>query len=249
MVDERIAERRAEIRAQRRRVRLRRTVSVVVGLGLLVGVLAVERSALVALEEVTVSGTERLDAEAVRDAADLPLGTSILRLRLDAAAARVEQLALVRDADARRVDPLTVAISVEERRPALAVRGGGERRMIDRDGVLLPDEERGQLPLVVLDDPPPAVGGEVADDPALDNAFRAWRGLSGPIRSEVVRYAAAGEDELELVLDTGVTVRFGRASRVDEKVRALGAVLADVGDTPIEAVDVRAPDAPVVVGP
>ncbi|MFW5933416.1 MAG: cell division protein FtsQ/DivIB, partial [Actinomycetota bacterium] len=125
----------------------------------------------------------------------------------------------------------------------------GERRMIDRDGVVLPEEERGQLPVVVLDQAPPAVGGEVDDDPALDNAFRAWRGLSGPIRSEVVRYMAAGEDELELELDNGVTVRFGRASRVDEKVRALGAVLADVGDTPIEAVDVRAPGAPVVVGP
>jgi hypothetical protein len=43
-------------------------------------------------------------------------------------------------------------------------------------------------------------------------------------------------------------VRFGRAERVDEKVRALGAILGDVGDSPVTVIDVRAPSAPVVIG-
>ena len=249
MIDDRIAERRAEVRDERRRARLRRTLVAVVLIGLVVLLLAVERSALVALEEVAVTGTDRLAAADVREAADLELGTSILRLRLGEARERVERLPLVRTAEARRVDPLTVVITVTEREPALAVTDGQHHRVIDRDGVVLLDEEHEQLPVIEVTDEPPAVGASVEEHTALANAHRAWRGLSGPIRGEVVRYEASSADALELELANGVRVRFGRAHRVDETVRALGAVLADVGDAPVEAIDVRAPGAPVVVGP
>lgn len=249
VIDDRIAERRAEVRDERRRARLRRTLVAVALLGLAAVLLAVERSALVALEEVTVTGTERLEVTEVREAADLELGTSILRVRLGEASARIERLPLVRTAEARRVDPLTVAITVTEREPALAVTDGQQHRVIDRDGVVLLDAERADLPVIELSEPPPPVGASVEEHAALANAHRAWRELSGPIRGEVVAYEAVSVDALELELANGIRVRFGRAHRVDEKVRALGAVLADVGDAPVEVIDVRAPGAPVVIGP
>lgn len=249
VIDERIAERRAEVRHQRRRVRLRRTLIALVVLTVAGGLVAVERSALVGLEEVAVVGTERLTEGDVRDAAGLELGRSTLRLSLGEAERRVEDLALVRSADARRADPLTVIITVVERQPALAVAGGGERRVVDRDGIVLLDGAGDGLPLIELADAPPEPGSDVGEHAALANAHRAWRGLSGPIRSEVVRYVAASDDELELELRSGERVRFGRADRIDEKVRALGAVLEDVGDASVEVIDVRAPGAPVVIGP
>jgi len=254
-IDDRIAARRAGVREDRRRARLARTVWILVGVLVVVGLVLVERSSLVALAEVEVVGTERLEPDEVRRASGLELGTSTLRLQLGQAADRVEQeLALVLSADARRLDPLTVEVRVREREPVLLVAGEGEQRYLDRDGVVIDDvdgsEERaGSFPVVELPGPPPAVGGLSADDPTLDNALLAWRGLSGSLRAEVVRYQAAGPDELTMTLRSGVDVRIGRAVRMDEKVRALGAVLADIGDVPVASIDVRAPSAPVVISP
>jgi cell division protein FtsQ len=253
VIDQRIAERRAEVRGNRRRTRLRRTLILLVVLLLGTGLAAVERSALVGLEEVRVLGTERLAVETVLDAADLDLGTSTLRLRLTDAAERVTGLPLVREAQASRIDPLTVQIQIVEREPVLNVTGGDVTRLVDRDGVLIAEERLEGLPEIRLDDEPPPVGGGVADDPALANAHLAWRGLGGPLRTEVQRFDAVGPDELSLQLASGIEVRFGRAHRLDEKVRALGAILGDLESqrtfaTDVAIIDVRAPGAPVVVG-
>jgi cell division septal protein FtsQ len=137
MVDERIAARRAEVRQDRRRRRLRRTILVATLLVLVAVGVVVERSSLVALAEVRVAGTERLDPRSVRRAADLELGTSTLRLPLGAARERVEALPLVERADVRRVDPLTVLVEVEERQPAAVVRHGDDTVLVDREGVVL----------------------------------------------------------------------------------------------------------------
>jgi cell division protein FtsQ len=162
---------------------------------------------------------------------------------------RVEELPLVRSADARRLDPLTVLIEVVEREPVLTVQGRGEHVLVDRDGIVLAEGRVDELPVVRLREAPPAPGEQVEEHPALANAHRAWRSLSGPLRADVVRYDARDPDDLTLRLRSGVDVRFGRAERVDEKVRALGAVLEDLGDTPVAAIDVRAPSAPVVTPP
>ncbi len=246
VIDERIADRRRAVREEDRRRRLRRTVAIV-GVLLLLGVVAaVERSSLVGLEEIRVTGVERLDPEDVLVAADLELGTSTLRLGLRAAEARVEELPLVRHAHARRLDPLTVQFEIVERVPVLVATGDGEERAVDRDGVLLFDGGVPTLPRISLHGPPPAVGEEVSADPALANAFAGWHGLSGVLRSELVHLLAEGPEALTLELGDGTSVRIGRAERMDEKVRAIGAVRGDLAGTPVRAIDVRAPSAPVV---
>lgn len=247
MIDDRIAARRQEVRDDRRRRRLRRTVILVATLALAILVILIERSPLVALEEVQVVGIEQLTDQQVRDAADIPLGTSTLRLKLETAADRVTALPRVREASARRADPLTVVIEVVERQPVLVADDGERQMLIDRDGVVIAEGALDGLPRVRLDGTAPAAGATVDDHAALQNAHRAWEGLSGPLRARVHRYDAVTADELALVLEDGLEVRFGRAERVAEKVRALGAVLEDVGSTPITRIDVRAPGAPVVV--
>ncbi|MFO7777826.1 MAG: FtsQ-type POTRA domain-containing protein [Nitriliruptoraceae bacterium] len=254
MIDERIAERRAAVRDDQRRDRLRRTRRTVLVVLLLAGLVALERSPLVGLEEVEIAGTQRLSTAQVSDAADLELGTSTLRLGLQEVIERVEALPLVHRATARRTDPLSVRIEITERVPSLVASGEGTSRYLDRDGVVIddlgPDERpRSSLPVIALLAVPPPVGELVAADPALANAHAVWAGLTGSLRAEVATYRAAGPDELTLELQSGIEVRFGRAERTDEKVRALGAVLDDVGDTPIGSIDVRAPQAPVVVAP
>ena len=247
VIDEKIAERRRAIREGRRRSRLRRTVTVVLLLALVAGLVALERSALVGLEEIRVAGTDRVDEEVVRAATELELGTSTLRLRLGRVEERVARLPAVRVASARRVDPLTVLIEVVEREPRLVAESEGGHALVDRDGVLLGEGRARGLPRIRIDGGLPEVGSTVAEDAALENAFRAWRGLTGPLRTEVVRYDAAGVDDLVLQLESGIAVRFGRAHRIDEKVRALGVILEDIDDAEISEIDVRAPSSPVVV--
>lgn len=246
-IDEKIAERRRGVREDRRRARLRRTVTVGVLLVLAVVLVAVERSALVGLEEVRVEGSEQLGADEVRQAADLELGTSTLRLRLGRVEERVAALPRVREASARRLDPLTVLIEVVEREPRLVATSAGTSVLVDRDGIVIGQGRAPDLPRVRLDGALPEVGESVEQSPALANAVRAWRGLTGPLRARVVRYDASGPEALVLRLDTGVEVRFGRADRIDEKARALGVILEDLDDAEVSEIDVRAPGAPVVV--
>lgn len=246
MIDERIANRRKDVRVEKQRARLRRTMRagmLVVLLGLLMGL---EQSSLVALEDIRVVGAERLEPNDVITASKLELGTSTLRLRLRGAEQAIEDLPLVRDVSARRIDPLKVEIRVEERIPALQIRGAKVNAIADRDGVIILRGVAAGLPEIWLPIPPPQLGKTVAEDATLENAYLVWRSLSGPLRARVIRYVAAGPDELSLVLSDGIEVRFGRAERVDEKVRALGAVLADVAGTDVAVIDVRAPRAPVV---
>lgn len=205
---------------------------------------AVERSPLVAVSEVRVAGTDRVPEVAA--AADIPLGTSTLRIRVRRAAQRVTELPFVRSATVRRVDPLTVSIEVEERRPVLALTDGRRAVRVDEDGVVVDTGRPGDLPLVrVAGEPLPELGTELAGGTSAANAFAVHVGLPGTMRSAIDRYEALGPDDVALLLDGGVKVRFGRASRVAEKARVLGAILPDVGEG--DVVDVRAPANPVVV--
>ena len=247
MIDERIAARRRAVRESRRRVRLRRTVTMASLLVVALVLAAIERSALLALETVEVRGVERLSEADVLASAALDLGTSSLRLRLGRAEERVRDLVLVDDVDARRTGPRTVRIVVAERRPALVVSGGGVERLLDREGRVIDEGEVDGLPIVRLRSRPPAVGESVALDPALANAYVAWRGLSGPLRVRVQRLDARSERDLVLWVDGLVQVRFGRAERIDEKVRALGTILGDLAGADVAVIDVRSPTAPVVV--
>lgn len=246
-IDERIAERRREVRRERQRGRRRRTLTIVGLVLLAVAFWAVERSDLVGLESIEVTGTDRLTPQEVLDAADLELGTSTLRLGLGGVEDRVTALPLVREATARRLDPLTVRIEVTERAPVLVARGGGAEVLVDRTGVVIADGAVEGLPVVSLSDAPPDEGERAADPEPLGQAVRTWQQLSGPLRTEVVAYDARTPNDLDLQLRSGVTVRFGRAERIDEKVRALGAVLEDLETTDVSAIDVRAPARPAVI--
>jgi cell division protein FtsQ len=246
-IDDRIAERRRGVRRDRQRGRRRRTLTVLGVVALLVALVAIERSALVGLESVEVAGVDRLTEEEVLEAADLELGTSTLRLRLGRVEDRVEALPLTLAAEARRIDPLRVRITVTERVPVLVARADGEDALVDRSGQVIAVGAVDGLPTITVAGELPAPGERGPAGGPVDVAVTAWRGLSGPLRAEVIRYDPGSGEDLDLQLRSGVTVRFGRPERIDEKVRALGAVLEDVGETDVSAIDVSAPARPVVV--
>lgn len=247
-VDERIAARRAQVRDQRRRWRLRRTILVLSLLSLVAVLVLVERSSLVALAEIRVTGTQRLAATDVRRASDLEVGTSILRLPLDQAQRNVEAMPLVASATIGRADPLTVVVDVVERVPVAVVVRGDAAVLVDDAGVVVArGREEGLARIVLRRGSLPAPGEHLREAPAAANAHTALQELPGAVRSRVRRYVAHSADALTLQLVDGTRVRFGRADRVDEKARALGAVLEDLGEREVAEIDVRAPARPTVL--
>jgi cell division protein FtsQ len=245
-MDDRIADRRAGVRRERRAARLRRTL-LVTALVLAVGSLVwLEQSEMAAVRSIEVVGLERVAVDAVLEAADIEPGRSILRLRSTPAEARVRELPAVRDVVVRRAALDRIVIEVTERAPVLNVEHWRTVRLLDRDGVLIEDGSVEGLPLIRLATAPPPLGATFASHAALSNAYRAWAGLSGPLRSQVVLLHAPDEVGLELELASGVTIRFGRAERIEEKVRAIGVVLDDITGSEVTVIDVRVPAVPVV---
>lgn len=246
MLDERIAGRRAEVRAARRRARLRRTLLV---LGLLIVAAAgawFEQSEYATVTEVVVVGVERLDVETVLEASGVVPGDSAARVRPTRVARRVADLTLVRSADVSRRDVRRVVITVTERAPVYSATHRGRAVLVDRDGVVIDEGSDARLPVVELASAPPRPGQLVVGHAALANAHRVWSGLSGPLRSRVSVMRAPDEDGLELVLVDAPVVRFGRAEMIEEKVRAMGVILDDVAGSGVTLIDVRVPAFPVI---
>lgn len=245
-VDDRIAGRRAEVRAARRRARLRRTLVVVGTVVLLVAGLWFEQSEYATVLGVEVEGDVRLDVDLVIATSGVSVGDGVARVRPRRVGARVESLTLVRSAEVSRRDLRHVVIRLVEREPIYVATHQRGSVLVDRDGVVIDEGTDPRLPVVRLATAPPEPGELVAAHAALANAHRVWTGLSGPLRSRVVEVLAPDEDGLELILEDAPVVRFGRAERMAEKIRAVGEILDDVAGSEVTVIDVRAPGVPVV---
>jgi len=216
-------------------------------LALLAGVVTwFVRSEHAQVRSVTVEGTVLLDVSEVLAASGITVGDSALGVRPSRSEQAIARLPLVRSAEVSRRPLRDVVVTVVERAPVYVVSYRGGSSLVDREGVVLARGDDPQLPVVRLVTAPPSAGEPVIGHAALANAHRVWTGLSGPLRSRVVAVSAPDEDGLELTLDDGIIVRFGRAELMEEKVRALGAVLDDVAGTEVILVDVRVPAFPVV---
>jgi cell division protein FtsQ len=246
MVEERIAQRRAEVRSARRVLRLRRTLLIALSVMLLGVAVWFEGSEHATVLDVQVAGVLRSDPQDVISASGVGVGDAALRLRPASIARDIERMTLVRSATVRRPGLRVIAIEVHERAPVYTVLYRTSELLVDRDGVVIAMGRESELPVVEVVTPPPQPGELVAAHAALANAHRAWTGLSGPLRSRVVGMRAPSIDGLEMRLDTGQSVRFGRAEQLEEKVRALGAILDDVAGSEVLVVDVRVPGFPVV---
>jgi cell division protein FtsQ len=243
-MDERIAQRRARVRRQQRKIRLRRTIVLVSILVFGVAAWAVERSSLVALANVIVEGNVDLTDQEVLAVADLELGTSTLRLDLDGATQRVTDLPAVAEATITRVDAVTVRIEISERIAELRLQTPTRSWLVDEHGVVFAaGEGPATMPVVLLDHE--VVLGADAVETGLADAVAVHAGLSGPLRARVTAYRVEGDD-VTLLLEDNLVARLGDATQLDEKVRAVGALLAEIEGTDATQIDVRVPSRPVV---
>jgi len=191
-------------------------------------------SAALSAREVTVRGLHDLSADEVRAAAVVPLGRPMLRQDIDAIAARAATVPAVRSASVARDFPNTIAITVVERRPMLAVRQPGGYLLVDKFGVGY------QLRSAVPD------GVSVVDANPDDRLLLADLGivastLPAKLASRVVTIRASGRDDINLVLKSGLTVRWGDSSQSELKADLVTVLLKK---RPKNAIDVSSPHNP-----
>lgn len=240
-MDPRLRARRVAVLRRRGRRRLRALLAVAVLVALACGAYLVARSALFDVDEVAVKGADRTGADAVVEAAAIPLGTPLLDVDLAAARARVAALPWVASVTTERSIGGTVTFVVSERVVAAAVRGADAWLLADPAGRVL--DRRQEVPTGVpvvnasLAGATPGTWLPTATMPAIEVAALLPSGLARHV--ERVETAPLG-----LRLRDGGVVLLGDTSELDRKYLVAMTILSKVSLTCIDVLDVQVPSAP-----
>jgi hypothetical protein len=122
--------------------------------------------------------------------------------------------------------------------PAATIGSGPEAVAVATDGTILawlsPEDE--SLPALPLDTPPES--GRL-EGPMLEQAL--VLGAAPPALRPYVERSYYGESGVDVMLDSGIELRFGEAAQAERKWRAAAAVLADPTIESLDYVDLHAP--------
>jgi cell division protein FtsQ len=228
---------RAELqrRRSRRRALLRAAVVLVLVLLLAFAGWLVEFSSVFAAKQVSVTGQHHLSAAEIRQAAAVPLGVPLARQDLDAVAQRVATLPRVDSVDVVRDWPGTVAVTVVERQPLLAVLQPDGYALVDARGVAY--ETSASIPDGVL-----RADADPTATPLMVQLGVVAAALPKGLRGRVTRLQATSVDDITLDLRGGVVVHWGDASESPLKAQVVEALRKRARTT----IDVSAPHAPAI---
>ncbi|QXC62268.1 FtsQ-type POTRA domain-containing protein [Aquihabitans sp. G128] len=241
LIDPRLAARRAEVARDRGRRRLRRLLALAVVTVLVLAAVGLTRSTALDVDHVRVAGATHSGADTVRTRAGIPTGRAMTSVDLGAATRRIEELPWVADATVVRHWPGTVAIDVTER-VAVAVAGDGPGAvLVDRDGRILGSATGGSLGLPTAG--PDPIEGPGSFLPAARRPLVALLAdLPVPLRSQVDRGLLV-EGGYGLLLDDGIRVDLGGATRLRAKSEAVLGLLQQADRRTLATIDVTVPGA------
>lgn len=183
---------------------------------------------------VDVQGVELLTPQGVQEAAQVPMGSQLIRVDTAPIAARVGALAPVADVRVEVVWPSSVRINVTERKPVFQVVDGSTYSWVDSAGVVFNQagEKKAGLPLAVVGSMDARLLGDVATVLAA---------LSPQLAERLERISAATPDRITLHFAKGVQVIWGSADRSDLKSQVATALL----QVDAKTYDVSAPENPI----
>jgi cell division protein FtsQ len=231
-------------RARRTRRPWRAAFFALAGLGILAGVAwALLGSRLLVVRSITVKGTHLVTTAQVLAAADVPIGTPLMRVNTTAVARRVEAIRQVASATVAKDWPDHLAITVRERVPVVAVRmAAGGYDLVDPDGVIVrwATAKPASLPLFLTTLPGSGLRGDqgLAQTSAVLAELPSW--LRESVAEVTVAGAAVGPDaqqQVTLYLRGEKTVVWGGTDRAAQKDRELAILMRD----PVRYFDVSAP--------
>lgn len=207
------------------------------------------QSPLTRADRVVVSGLNHLQFGDVVVAADV-LDRQLININASDTEQRLEALPFVRDATVVRNWPDRVTIAIVEREPVASIpNDDGTFSVVDAEGrvVAISDGIFSSQPVLVTisNAPPPGEYIDDSDAPALlEAAALVPVELWGRIASLEL------DDDGELIAKLGdwqTAVRLGDPSDLGRKYRSLASVLVSTDLEGVSAIDVRVPDAPVLI--
>jgi cell division protein FtsQ len=211
-------------------------------LGLAVWV--VMNSAVFAVRDFRVLGTDGIPDEEILRIAAVEEGDNLIMLPTDEVAARLEEHPWIEDAAVGRDLPATVVIRVLERRPAGWLEDPEGPVVVAGDGTVLARRQRPPEALPSVGTwPDPLAAGDMIDGQAeelrISSAMSPWL---------LSRVATAELDDGDVILELrgGGSVLYGAPTEVGAKNRALAGMLewAEGQGVEVGRVDVRIPSAP-----
>lgn len=253
-IDERIAQRRAEVEATEWRRRRSAMVSSLLGVMLaavlVAAVLATPLFAVRTVEVVGVDDAAGLRAEDILRFADVREGSNLLLIDVGAVAAGVGTMPLVAGVEVRRKLPSTVEIAVTPRVAIAAAVVPGGVALVDAEGTVLdvrPDANGLALPTVRTDSATQLRPGDRWDDVLARHTIAALAQLPKD-RLPLVKEAFFERGQLVLTFEGGLRGVLGLAEDIDRKGRVLAEIFADLAarGEAVEYVDVSSPVAPTV---
>jgi hypothetical protein len=135
---------------------------------------------------------------------------------------------------------------LQSSQPTAVIGSGEEAVAVAADGSLMPwypVPEATSLPRLPLEAPPKS--GRLAG-PVLAQAR--VLGAAPPELRRYIERSYYGESGVDIVLDSGIELRFGDATQLGQKWKAAAAVLADPEVEALDYVDLHAPGRPAIGG-
>lgn len=221
----------------RGRAMLRRSVALLVLLGIVALTVIVLFTPILGVRTVDVSGTVALTPEQVTLAAEVPMGTPMIRLDADSIAQRVANLSRVATVDVVREWPSTVLINITERKAAATYKGPGGVHLVDATG-----DDFATVATAPPGLPTIAVPHVAPDDPTTQAVFAVLAAMPAQLKPILASISAQSPGSVTFGLTTGKIVVWGDASDSAHKAAVLAALLSQPGST----YDVSAPDLPTI---
>jgi cell division protein FtsQ len=199
------------------------------------GIWLVFFSSVLTVKHVDVRGESQLTRRQVLAAAQVPDGSHLAQLDLEAIRSRVGALAPVRSVDVSREWPDGVLIKVSERRAVAVVAIGGAYQAVDSDGVLFRTYPRPPVGM------PRVVSSAGTSSAALAEAARVISALPPDLAPRVDHVVVRGLDQVSLAMRGGATVVWGSDAQSALKAEVLAKLLPH----PARVYDVSVPGQPV----
>lgn len=198
---------------------------------------------------VTVSGNRVVSSAEILQRAAIAPHANIWLQNTHAAAARIEAIPYVKEARVHRLLPASVGITVSERKPFAVLEYGGQRALVDGDlRVLQPSAGPSMLPLIAGGKSAMPRPGAFVEDPSVQRLRDDYEALTeAHVAVRSVRYDKFGD--LVATMRNGIDLLLGDDGDLAKKTPLIDPIVSQVGATgrKLAAVDLRAPNTPVVV--